>query len=219
MTSPTFSRRRPAALLTALATALLLPACHLGASGSPHATSTPSQPPVPSLDDLLNATLEVPEICALSKSTDEAVRGATGTVTLTYFVSDVAYHHDKFVRRGFDRVIDVWGADHHGYVPRMEAAVEAMGRAPGDFKALLIQLVSLKRDGKVVGMSTRAGEFVTLKSVLDEVGVDATRFFFLMRRSDSQLDFDLSLAKKQSSDNPVYYLQYAHARISSILRE
>ncbi len=137
----------------------------------------------------------------------------------TYFASDVAYHHDKFVRRGFDRVIDVWGADHHGYVPRMEAAVEAMGRAPGDFKALLIQLVSLKRDGKVVGMSTRAGEFVTLRSVLDEVGVDATRFFFLMRRSDSQLDFDLDLAKKQSSDNPVYYLQYAHARISSLLRE
>ena len=137
----------------------------------------------------------------------------------TYFASDVAYHHDKFVRRGFDRVIDVWGADHHGYVPRMEAAVEAMGRAPGDFKALLIQLVSLKRDGKLVGMSTRAGEFVTLKEVLDEVGVDATRFFFLMRRSDSQLDFDLSLAKKQSNDNPVYYLQYAHARISSILRE
>ncbi len=137
----------------------------------------------------------------------------------TYFASDVAYHHDKFVRRGFDRVIDVWGADHHGYVPRMKAAVEAMGRAPDDFKALLIQLVALKRDGKIVSMSTRAGEFVTLRSVLDEVGVDATRFFFLMRRSDSQLDFDLDLAKKQSSDNPVYYLQYAHARISSLLRE
>ena len=137
----------------------------------------------------------------------------------TYFASDVAYHHDKFVRRGFDRVIDVWGADHHGYVPRMNAAVKAMGRAPDDFKALLIQLVALKRDGKIVSMSTRAGEFVTLRSVLDEVGVDATRFFFLMRRSDSQLDFDLSLAKKQSSDNPVYYLQYAHARISSLLRE
>lgn len=137
----------------------------------------------------------------------------------TYFASDVAYHHDKFVRRGFDRVIDVWGADHHGYVPRMNAAVKAMGRAPDDFKALLIQLVALKRDGKIVSMSTRAGEFVTLRSVLDEVGVDATRFFFLMRRSDSQLDFDLDLAKKQSSDNPVYYLQYAHARISSLLRE
>ena len=137
----------------------------------------------------------------------------------TYFASDVAYHHDKFVRRGFDRVIDVWGADHHGYVPRMKAAVKAMGRAPDDFKALLIQLVALKRDGKIVSMSTRAGEFVTLRSVLDEVGVDATRFFFLMRRSDSQLDFDLDLAKKQSSDNPVYYLQYAHARISSLLRE
>ena len=137
----------------------------------------------------------------------------------TYFASDVAYHHDKFVGRGFSRVIDVWGADHHGYIPRMKAAITAIGKNPDDFDVLLIQLVNLLRDGQPVAMSTRSGEFVELSAVLDEVGVDATRFFFLTRRSDSQLDFDLALAKKQSSDNPVYYVQYAHARISSILRE
>ncbi|MCR4819385.1 MAG: arginine--tRNA ligase [Fretibacterium sp.] len=137
----------------------------------------------------------------------------------TYFASDIAYHHDKFIGRGFNRVIDVWGADHHGYIPRMKAAVTAMGKNPDDFDVLLIQLVNLLRDGQPVAMSTRSGEFVELSAVLDEVGVDATRFFFLTRRSDSQLDFDLDLAKKQSSDNPVYYVQYAHARISSILRE
>ena len=121
--------------------------------------------------------------------------------------------------RGFDRVIDVWGADHHGYIPRMKAGVEAIGKSADDLDVLLIQLVNLMRDGHPVAMSTRSGEFVTLKEVLDEVGVDATRFFFLMRRSDSQLDFDLDLAKKQSSDNPVYYVQYAHARICSVVRE
>lgn len=137
----------------------------------------------------------------------------------TYFASDIAYHRDKFVTRGFDRVIDVWGADHHGYIPRMKAGVEAIGKSADDLDVLLIQLVNLMRDGHPVAMSTRSGEFVTLKEVLDEVGVDATRFFFLMRRSDSQLDFDLDLAKKQSSDNPVYYVQYAHARICSVVRE
>ncbi|MBQ7221149.1 MAG: arginine--tRNA ligase [Synergistaceae bacterium] len=137
----------------------------------------------------------------------------------TYYASDIAYHRDKFITRNFERVIDVWGADHHGYIARMKAAVKAMGRNPDDFIVLLIQLVNLLRGGKVVTMSTRAGEFITLRDVLDEAGVDATRFFFLMRRSDSQLDFDLDLAKKQGSDNPVYYVQYAHARISGILRE
>ncbi|MCR5346428.1 MAG: arginine--tRNA ligase [Fretibacterium sp.] len=137
----------------------------------------------------------------------------------TYFASDIAYHHNKFIGRGFSRVIDVWGADHHGYIPRMKAAIAAIGKNPDDFDVLLIQLVNLLRDGQPVAMSTRSGEFVELSAVIDEVGVDATRFFFLMRRSDSQLDFDLDLAKKQSSDNPVYYVQYAHARISSILRE
>ncbi len=137
----------------------------------------------------------------------------------TYFASDVAYHHNKFIERNFERVIDVWGADHHGYIARMKAGIKAIGKNPDDFEVLLIQLVNLLRDGQPVAMSTRSGEFIELSTVLDEVGVDATRFFFLMRRSDSQLDFDLDLAKKQSSDNPVYYVQYAHARISSILRE
>ena len=137
----------------------------------------------------------------------------------TYYASDIAYHRDKFITRGFERVIDVWGADHHGYIARMKAAVKAMGKNPDDFIVLLIQLVNLLRDGKIVTMSTRAGEFITLREVLDEAGVDAARFFFLMRRSDSQLDFDLDLAKKQGNENPVYYVQYAHARISGIIRE
>ena len=137
----------------------------------------------------------------------------------TYYASDIAYHRDKFITRGFERVIDVWGADHHGYIARMKAAIKAMGKNPDDFIVLLIQLVNLLRDGKVVTMSTRAGEFITLSEVLDEAGVDAARFFFLTRRSDSQLDFDLDLAKKEGSENPVYYVQYAHARISGILRE
>lgn len=136
----------------------------------------------------------------------------------TYFASDIAYHKEKF-DRGFDRVIDIWGADHHGYVPRMKAGVEAIGRSPEDLDVLLIQFVNLVRNGVQVPMSTRSGQFVTLRDVLDEVGVDATRYFFLMRRSDSQLDFDLELAKRQSNDNPVYYVQYAHARICSIMRE
>lgn len=137
----------------------------------------------------------------------------------TYYASDIAYHRDKFITRNFEHVIDVWGADHHGYIARMKAAIKAMGKNPDDFIVLLIQLVNLLRDGKIVTMSTRAGEFITLSEVLDEAGVDAARFFFLTRRSDSQLDFDLDLAKKEGSENPVYYVQYAHARISGILRE
>jgi len=136
----------------------------------------------------------------------------------TYFASDITYHKEKF-DRGFDRVIDIWGADHHGYVPRMKAGVESLGRNPEDLDVLLIQFVNLLRDGRQVAMSTRSGEFVTLRDVMDEVGVDATRFFFVMRRSDSHLDFDLELAKQTSNDNPVYYVQYAHARICSVLRE
>jgi arginyl-tRNA synthetase len=136
----------------------------------------------------------------------------------TYFASDVAYHKDK-LDRGFDVLINVWGADHHGYVPRMKAALAAMGKDEAALKIVLVQLVSLMRDGKPVAMSTRAGEFTTLRDVVDEVGRDAARFFFLMRRPDSQLDFDLELAKRQSSENPVYYVQYAHARICSIFRE
>ncbi len=135
----------------------------------------------------------------------------------TYFAADIAYHHNKYIR-GFDTLIDIWGADHHGYIPRMVACIEALGHKKDSLKIVLVQLVNLLRYGKPVPMSTRAGEFVTLKEVVDEVGKDAARYNFLMRRSDSHLDFDLELAKKQSNENPVYYVQYAHARICSILR-
>ena len=136
----------------------------------------------------------------------------------TYFMSDIMYHKNKF-DRGFDMVIDVWGADHHGYIPRMKAAVQALGRSPEDLQVLLIQFVNLLRGGKQVSMSTRSGEFVTLREVMEEVGVDAARYFFVMRRSDSHLDFDLDLAKSSTNENPVFYVQYAHARIHSIFRE
>jgi len=134
----------------------------------------------------------------------------------TYFASDIAYHFEKF-ERGFDELIDIWGADHHGYVPRMKASIQALGRDPERFRVILLQFVRLLRNGEPVAMSGRAGNFVTVREVLDEVGVDATRFFFMLRSGDSPLDFDLELAKTQSSDNPVYYVQYGHARISSIL--
>ncbi len=135
----------------------------------------------------------------------------------TYFASDVAYHLEKF-DRGFDRVIDVWGADHHGYIPRMKAMLKGFGLPAEALEVLLIQMVNLLRDGQPFVMGKRSGNFVTLREVIDEVGRDACRFFFLMRRCDSQLDFDLELAKQNSSDNPVYYVQYAHARICSINR-
>ena len=137
----------------------------------------------------------------------------------TYFASDIAYHRNKFITRNFEKVIDVWGADHHGYIARVKAAIKAMGKNPDDFIVLLIQLVNLLRDGKTVNMSTRSGEFVTLSEVLDETGTDAARFLFLTRRSDSPLDFDLEIAKRQTNENPVYYVQYAHARISGVMRE
>ena len=136
----------------------------------------------------------------------------------TYFASDIAYHDEKY-ERGFDRVIDVWGADHHGYINRINAAVVATGRKSEQFEVILVRLVNLLRDGAPVQMSTRAGEFVTLKDIVDEVGKDAARFMFLSRSYDSGLDFDLELAKKKSSDNPVYYVQYVHARISGILNK
>ena len=135
----------------------------------------------------------------------------------TYFCSDIAYHKNK-VDRGYDLILDLWGADHHGYVPRMQSVLQAMGYDEEVFKVLLVQFVSLKRGGEKVSMSTRSGEFETLADVVTEVGVDATRFFFLMRSSDSHLDFDLDLAKKESPENPVYYIQYAHARICSVFR-
>ncbi|MCL1941254.1 MAG: arginine--tRNA ligase, partial [Synergistaceae bacterium] len=136
----------------------------------------------------------------------------------TYFASDIAYHKDKF-DRGFERLIDVWGADHHGYVPRMNAAIAALGHSPDSFEVLLIQFVNLLRNGELVSMSTRSGQFVTLREVRNEVGNDAARWFFLMRNSDSHLDFDLELAKQQNNENPVYYVQYAHARACSIKKE
>ena len=136
----------------------------------------------------------------------------------TYFASDIAYHTDKF-ERGFDRIIDVWGADHHGYIPRVASAIEASGLSRDRFNVILVQLVNLLREGEPVAMSTRAGEFVTLNEVVKEVGRDAARFIFLTRHYDSPLDFDLELAKKKTNDNPVFYVQYVHARISSILRK
>jgi arginyl-tRNA synthetase len=136
----------------------------------------------------------------------------------TYFASDIAYHQEKF-DRGFDRVIDVWGADHHGYIPRMSAAIEAAGHDKGQFQVILVHLVNLLRAGQPVAMSTRAGEFETLRDVVAEVGADAARFIFLTRDYASPLDFDLDVAKQKSNDNPVYYVQYVHARIASILRK
>ncbi len=134
---------------------------------------------------------------------------------LTYFASDIAYHHNKF-NRGFETVVDIWGADHHGYVPRMKAAIQALDRPADSLRVILVQLVNLLRGGEQMSMSTRSGEFVTLRQVMEEVGVDACRFIFLSRKSDSHLDFDLEEVKKKSMDNPVFYVQYAHARICSV---
>jgi arginyl-tRNA synthetase len=152
---------------------------------------------------------------ALGDEKDRVVVRANGMTT--YFASDLAYHQDKYLR-GLDLVIDLWGADHHGYMDRMYAGVMALGKERQALRLLLVQLVNLLRKGQQVAMSTRAGEFVTLREVIAEVGRDAARFIFLTRRSDSPLDFDLELAKEKSADNPVYYVQYAHARISSIIR-
>ncbi|MBI4971602.1 MAG: arginine--tRNA ligase [Candidatus Omnitrophica bacterium] len=135
----------------------------------------------------------------------------------TYLTPDIAYHEEKF-KRGFHRIVNLWGPDHHGYVPRIKAACQALGHNPNFVNVLIVQLTTLFRKGEPVRMSTRAGEFVTLKELMDEVGVDATRFFFLMRKIESHLDFDLELAKQKSDENPVYYVQYAHARISNILK-
>jgi arginyl-tRNA synthetase len=135
----------------------------------------------------------------------------------TYFGNDLAYHVDK-LERGFGKLIDVWGADHHGYIPRMQAVMQAYGHPKERLRVVLVQMVNLMRAGRKVEMSKRAGEFVTMREVLDEVGADAAKFFFLMRRSDTHLDFDLELAKQRSADNPVYYVQYAHARLASLFR-
>ncbi len=136
----------------------------------------------------------------------------------TYFAADIAYHRNKF-ERGFDRVINLWGADHHGYIARMKAAVGALGYNPDQLEILILQMVSLYRNGELVKMSKRTGQSVTLNELIEEVGTDAARFFFVMRSIDSQLDFDLTLATEKSNENPVYYIQYAHARICSIFRQ
>lgn len=136
----------------------------------------------------------------------------------TYLAADIAYHKNKY-ERGFRKIIDIWGADHHGYVKRVKASVEALGYPSDSLNVILIQLVSLIRNGEPVSMSTRSGEFITLKEVIDEVGSDVSRFFFLMRSCDRNLEFDLELAKKESIENPVYYVQYAYARIKSIFKE
>ena len=136
----------------------------------------------------------------------------------TYFASDIAYHDNKF-HRGFEKVINIWGADHHGYIPRMKAAMAALGYEPDRLEVLILQMVSLYQGGELVKMSKRTGQGVTLTELIEEVGRDAARYFFIMRSLDSQLDFDLDLAKSHSNDNPVYYVQYAYARIASILRQ
>ncbi len=147
---------------------------------------------------------------------DEVVIRSDGTPG--YFASDIAYHYNKFVERGFDRVIDVWGADHQGHVPRMKAVTKALSLDPARLEIIIYQLVTLKRGGEIVRLSKRTGDIVTLREVLDEVGSDAMRYFLLSRSADSQMEFDIDLAKERSQDNPVYYIQYAHARICSILR-
>ena len=153
---------------------------------------------------------------AFGDEKDRVVERENGQTT--YFASDIAYHLDKF-ERGFDQVIDVWGADHHGYVPRVKAALQAIGENPDRLDVLLVQFAILYRHGERVPMSTRSGEFVTLRELRQEVGNDAARFFYVMRKSEQHLDFDLDLAKSQSKDNPVYYIQYAHARVSSVLKQ
>jgi len=153
---------------------------------------------------------------ALGEDKDNVVVRSDGSPT--YFASDIAYHYNKFVERKFDWVINIWGADHQGHISRMKAVVAALGIAPERLKVIISQMVTLSRGGELVRISKRSGDIITLREVVDEVGVDACRFFFASRTADSQMDFDLELAKKQSADNPVYYVQYAHARIASILR-
>ena len=153
---------------------------------------------------------------ALGEDKDNVLVRTNGAPT--YFASDVAYHYNKFLERGFDQVINIWGADHQGHVSRMKAVVGALGIKPERLKIIISQMVTLRRGETLIRVSKRTGELITLRELVEEVGPDACRFFFLSRSADSQMDFDLELAKKESTDNPVYYVQYAHARIVSILR-
>ena len=136
----------------------------------------------------------------------------------TYFASDIAYHFDKF-ERGYDKIINVWGADHHGYISRVKASIDALGHSPDKLEILLVQFANLYRGGSKVQMSTRSGSFVTLEDLRKEVGNDAARFFYILRKSEQHMDFDLDLAKSKTNENPVYYIQYAHARICSVFRQ
>jgi len=153
---------------------------------------------------------------ALGEDKDNVVVRSDGAPT--YFASDIAYHYNKFLERKFDKVINIWGADHQGHISRMKAVVGAMGINPEQLKVIISQMVTLHRGDELIRISKRSGDIITLREVVEEVGADACRFFFLSRSTDSQMDFDLELAKKESLDNPVYYVQYAHARIASILR-
>ncbi|MFC2002266.1 arginine--tRNA ligase, partial [Chloroflexota bacterium] len=153
---------------------------------------------------------------ALGEDKDNVVIRSDGSPT--YFATDIAYHYDKFIKRQFDKIIDIWGADHLGHVSRMKAVVGALGIDREQLQVIISQMVTLRRGGELVRISKRSGDIITLRELVEEVGADACRFFFLCRSADSQMDFDLELAKEQSADNPVYYVQYAHARIASILR-
>ncbi len=153
---------------------------------------------------------------ALGEDKDNVVVRGNGSPT--YFAADIAYHYNKFIERKFDEVINIWGADHMGHVSRLKAVVGALGIDPDRLQIIVHQMVTLRRGGEIVKISKRSGDIITLRELVEEVGVDACRFFFLCRTADSQMDFDLELAKKHSADNPVYYVQYAHARIASILR-
>jgi arginyl-tRNA synthetase len=153
---------------------------------------------------------------ALGEDKDNVVVRGDGSPT--YFATDIAYHYNKFLERKFDKVINIWGADHQGHISRMKAVVGALGISPERLRVIISQMVTLRRGDELVRISKRSGDIITLREVMDEVGVDACRFFFLARSADSQMDFDMELAKKESQDNPVYYVQYAHARIASILR-
>ena len=154
---------------------------------------------------------------ALGDEKDNVIVRSTGAPT--YFASDIAYHRDKFVRRGYDRVINIWGADHQGHVPRMKAVMQALGLDPERLTILISQLVTLKFGGDLVRASKRSGNIITLGDLVDEVGADACRYFFLARAAESQMEFDLELARRASNENPVFYVQYAHARIAGILRQ
>jgi len=156
------------------------------------------------------------ESSSLGEDKDNVLVRSDGSPT--YFAFDIAYHYDKFLERKFDWVIDIWGADHQGHVPRMKAMLKALGHDPEQLKIIIHQMITLRRGQEIVKASKRSGDIVTLREVIDEVGSDACRFFFLSRSADSQMDFDIELAKRQSADNPVYYVQYAHARVASIIR-